>query len=129
MSTFLADLAFQQQFQGSGEVSPIVWICYLAIIIVFIIASWRLFEKAGEPGWYAIVPILSTIILLKIAGKPWWWIVLLLIPFVNFIILIILYLDLAKAFGKSTLFGVGLILLSPIFFLILAFDDSEYIGV
>ncbi len=100
----------------------------LIILLICIISLWKIFEKAGEPGWAALIPIYNIIILLKIVGRPIWWIVLLLIPFVNIIFGIILYLDLAKAYNKSTGFAVGLILLGVIFLPILAFDSSEYVG-
>lgn len=103
-------------------------IFYFAIIAVFIAAYWKIFTKAGKPGWAALVPIYNAIVLLEIVGRPVWWIILLFIPFVNVVVGIILVLDLTKSFGKSSAFAVGLILLSPIFILILAFDDSRYQG-
>ena len=66
--------------------------------------------------------------MLKIIGRPIWWIVLMLIPGVNVIVYIIMALDLAKSFGKGAGFGVGLILLSPIFMLLLAFGPARYVG-
>jgi hypothetical protein len=116
-------------FSSYGSVSPVYLLCSLLIFIVAIAAVWRVFTKAGRPGWLAIIPLVNTVVLLQIAGKPWWWIILLIIPLLNLIILIIVMLDLARAFGKSTLFGIGLIILAPIFFLILGFDDSKYQGV
>ena len=68
------------------------------------------------------------IVLLKIVGRPWWWLILAMIPFVNFIILIIVELDLAKPFGKGVGFAIGLILLGPIFIMILGFGDARYQG-
>lgn len=103
-------------------------IFWLIIMLIYIVSLWKIFEKAGEPGWAALIPIYNIIILIKIVGRPIWWLVLLLIPFVNFIFAIILYLDLAKAFNKSSGFAIGLILLSFIFLPILAFDSSEYVG-
>jgi uncharacterized membrane protein YoaK (UPF0700 family) len=105
--------------------SMVIW---LILLLIVIISLWKIFEKAGEPGWAALIPIYNVIILLKIVGRPIWWLVLLLIPFVNIIFGIILYLDLAKAFNKGTGFAIGLILLGIIFLPILAFDSSEYVG-
>jgi len=104
---------------GFGIVFFLIW---LAVLVFFVIVNWRIFTKAGEPGWAAIVPIYNVIVLLKIAGKPWWWIFILwlIVP------LFIAYIDLAHTFGKSTGFGVGLVLLSPIFFPILAFGSAQY---
>jgi hypothetical protein len=101
----------------------------LAFLVVTIVAWWRLFSKAGEPGWASLIPIYNVVVLLRIVGKPAWWILLLLIPFVNFIVLIIVMLDLAKAYGHGAGFGIGLLLLFPIFLLILAFGSSKYVGV
>ena len=86
------------------------------------------FTKAGQPGWAAIVPVYNLIVLLQIVGRPLWWILLMLIPLVNFVIAILVYIDLAKSFGKSTGFGIGLVFLSFIFFPILGFGDARYIG-
>ncbi|MDQ3819230.1 MAG: DUF5684 domain-containing protein [Acidobacteriota bacterium] len=98
----------------------------LVFMIFFIACFWKIFEKAGQPGWASIIPIYSTIVLLKIAGKPWWWIFLLCIPLVNIYFVFVFAIDLAKNFGKGTGFGVGLVLLGIIFFPILAFGDARY---
>lgn len=100
----------------------------LAFILLMIVSVWKIFVKAGEPGWASIVPIYNAIVYLKIAGKPLWWIILLIIPFVNFIILILVVLGLAKNFGKGGGFAVGLLLLGFIFLPILAFGDAKFVG-
>ena len=76
---------------------------------------WKVFTKAGQPGWASIIPIYNLYIWCKIVGRPWWWILLMLIPFVNFIICIILCIDLAKSFGKGVGFGIGLALVGNYF--------------
>ncbi len=105
---------------------------YLAIIILVVAAQWKIFEKAGKPGWAAIIPIYNTIVLLEIINRPIWWIVLFLIPLVNLIFLLVFLvisgLDLAKYFGKDTGFAVGLILLPVVFYPILGFGDAQYQG-
>ena len=101
---------------------------YLAIIVLVIAGMWKVFTKAGKPGWACIVPIYNIIVLLEIAGRPIWWIVLLFIPFVNFVILILLGIDVAKSFGKGTGFGLGLAFLGFIFYPILGFGDASYRG-
>jgi len=105
-----------------------IGIVYLAIIVLMIIAWWKIFEKAGKPGWAAIIPIYNIIILCEIVGRPAWWVVLFLIPCVNIVAHIILSLDLAKSFGKDVGFGVGLIILPYIFGLILGFGSATYVG-
>lgn len=106
-----------------------VWLfVYFALLIVMIIAYWKIFTKAGEEGWKSIIPIYNIIVLLKIVGRPWWWLLLMLIPFVNFVILIIVMNDLSKSFGHGLGFTLGLIFLSFIFYLILGFGGSKYVG-
>lgn len=97
-----------------------------AIATFFIYCSWKLYQKAGKQGWEAIIPIYNIIVLLDIIKRPRWWIVLYLIPFVSLIVAIINCFDLAKAFGKDTGFGFGLLFLSPIFYPILALGNSTY---
>jgi len=116
------------QAGGLAAFTGVMMFVYLALIIVMIIAYWKIFTKAGEAGWKSIIPIYNVIILLKIVGRPWWWLILMLIPFVNFIILIIVMNDLSKSFGHGLGFTLGLIFLSLIFYLILGFGGSKYVG-
>ena len=111
--------------QGPGTATYVV----AALIgIVMIAAIWKVFTKAGKPGWAAIIPIYNTIVLLDVAGKPAWWVILFFIPIVNFVMLILTYLGLAERFGKGGGFAVGLIFLGIIFFPILGFGDAQYRG-
>src|SRR5262249_361755 len=121
------DYSSSASSQGQAP-GPLFWICWLAFIILVIAACWKIFTKAGQPGWAAIIPIYNWYILCKIVGRPGWWVILLLIPFINFIIGIILCIDLAKSFGKGVGFGIGLILLGVIFFPILGFGSAQYLG-
>jgi len=105
-----------------------LFIIYFAIIALFIASMWGIFAKAGKPGWACLIPIYNRIVLLEIVGKPWWWLLLMMVPFLNIIIYVWTYNLLAKSFGKSEGFTVGLILLSIIFFPILAFGKPEYQG-
>ena len=106
--------------------SGVCGLLYIALIIVLIASIWKVFEKAGQPGWTAIVPILNILVLLRIAGRPWWWLLLMLIPIVNIVLSVMVSIDLAKSFGKDTLYGLGLAFLSPIFYPMLGFGDAEY---
>ncbi len=103
-------------------------IVYLAIVVLYVAATWVIFAKAGKPGWAAIIPIYSTIVLLQVAGRPVWWIILFLIPIVNIVFAIITLNDLSKSFGHGVGYTLGLTFLSIIFFPILAFGGSQYIG-
>ncbi|MFZ6051076.1 DUF5684 domain-containing protein [Halocola ammonii] len=105
-----------------------VMIIYLAILLLTIISLWKIFTKAGKPGWAAIIPIYNAIVILQIIGKPLWWIVLFLIPIVNVIFSIWATNLLAKSFGKSEGFTVGMIFLPFIFYPILGFGSAEYQG-
>jgi len=109
-------------------VSGIVWIIYLAIIVAVVAGWWRIFTKAGEAGWKALIPIYNIMVALKIAGRETWWVILYFIPIVGLIISIIVGIDLAKSFGRGTGFGVGLALLNPIFAPILGFGSDTYKG-
>jgi len=104
------------------------WFFYIALIAFGIFVQWKIFTKAGKPGWACIVPIYNIIVLLEIVGKPWWYLLLLFIPVVNIVILIMVMIALAQVFGKSGGFAVGLIFLSLIFMAILAFGDAKYLG-
>lgn len=101
---------------------------FFALGILMIISLWKIYEKAGKPGWATLIPIYNMIVMMEIIKRPIWWVVLMFIPFVNIVIGIIVLLDLAKAFGKNGWFALGLILLSPIFYPILAFGDAVYVG-
>jgi hypothetical protein len=124
-----ARLFAQVDYSTQGEPpSPVAMIFGLLVALVIIVAMWKVFTKAGQPGWASIIPIYNLYIWCKIVGRPWWWILLMLIPFVNFIICIILCIDLAKSFGKGVGFGLGLALLGIIFFPILGFGSAQYQG-
>jgi hypothetical protein len=116
---------------GSGlfaGVGVVTWLFSMAIGVFFIFCMWKVFVKAGKPGWAAIVPIYNVIVELEIIGRPWWYLLLMLIPLVNVVIGIMIIFDLAKVFGKGTGFGFGLLFLSFIFIPILAFGDAKYQG-
>jgi len=113
-------------YEGLGNGSYVFII--LALVVFYVFVYWRIFEKAGKPGWAAIIPIYSGLVLLKIVGKPWWWILLFFIPGINLIISIWLSNLLSLSFGKGIGFTLGLIFLSFIFYPILSFSNAEYIG-
>src|SRR5579884_612166 len=112
-----------------ATVGSLVW---LVVTLVFVAAQWRLFAKAGQPGWACLVPIYNVVKLLQITGRSPWWLLGLFIPLVNVFVgafvIIRLAFDLAAAFGRGVGFGFGLLLLAPVFVLILAFGESRYVG-
>jgi len=101
---------------------------YFIVLVVIVAGLWKVFEKAGKPGWAAIIPIYNIIILLEIVGKPAWWIILMLIPFVNFIIAIILYHQLSLSFGQGVGMTIMLIILPFIALPLLGFGSATYSG-
>jgi hypothetical protein len=127
LATFFAQ-DFDYNYSAHYQMGPVGWACYGLFILLMIASMWKVFTKAGEPGWAAIIPIYNIIVWCKIVGRPAWWVILLLLPCINIVILFILAIDLAKSFGKGAGFGIGLALLGFIFFPILAFGSAQYIG-
>lgn len=117
-----------QQGDVDGGSAAVLIVVYVAIAVFYLASFWKVYTKAGQPGWAAVIPIYNFIILMKIIGRPWWWILLFLVPIVNIVVLFIVYIDLAKSFGRSTGFGVGLALLGIIFLPILAWGPATYQG-
>jgi hypothetical protein len=108
---------------GIGMIGIVIW---LAIIVFIIAALWKMFTKAGQPGWGSIIPIYNAYLLCKVAGKPGWWLLLLFIPIVNIIIALMVALGVSANFGKGAGFGIGLFFLPIIFYPILAFGEATY---
>ena len=104
------------------------WFFYIGIFVLYIAGMWKVYTKAGKPGWAAIIPIYNLVVLMEVAGRPGWWVLLLLVPIVNIVVLAMVSIDVAASFGKSTAFGIGLWLLGFIFYLILGFGDAQYVG-
>ena len=124
-----ASLLAQVEYSTEGKPpSPLSMIVGLLIALLLIVAMWKVFTKAGQPGWASIIPIYNLYIWCKIVGRPGWWVILMLIPFVNIIVGIILCIDMAKSFGKGAGFGIGLALLGVIFIPILGFGSAQYQG-
>lgn len=123
----------------TGGLMVVYGILGCVIGVLGIIAMWKIFTKAGKPGWAAIIPVYNMVVLYQIVGlNPLLLLILIgaIIPFVNFLVMIAFFvlniissIKLSKVFGKGTGFAVGLIFLPFIFQLILAFDKSEYVGV
>jgi hypothetical protein len=132
--TFLPVLAqsynnYGSSSSGGGGAGAVVFaLVELAFVVLMIAGMWKVFTKAGKPGWAAIVPIYNVIVLLQIAGKPIWWIILYLIPIVNLVIAILVTVEIAKRFGKGTGFAIGMVFLPFIFYPILGFGDAQYQG-
>jgi hypothetical protein len=110
----------------SGWLGGVFWVFWLIWLVLILVAGWKMYVKAGQQGWVSLIPIINILGLLKIVHRPWWWILLMLIPFVNVVVAIIIMLDLAKAFGHGVGMALLLILLTPIGYLMLGFGGSQY---
>ncbi len=113
---------------AAGGTAGMILAFELALMVLMLAALWRVFTKAGRPGWAVLIPLYNAYVLLKVAGKPGWWLLLMFIPFVNIIIWILALVGLANNFGKGGGFVVGLIFLPFIFYPILGFGDATYQG-
>lgn len=116
----------QKWGSGGGDLRYVL--TAFAVLFTFFAGIWKFLVKAGQPGWALFVPIYNAYVILKIAGRPAWWLLLALIPFVNIWLGFRVAIDIAHSFGKGTGFGIGLVFLSPIFYMILGFGSSEYLG-
>ena len=126
LSTF-ADYYYANPYSvETNSNDPTTNIVALIVGIIMVVSMWKLFTKAKQAGWAAIVPIYNAYILLKIVGRPGWWLILYFIPFVNFIVWIIVSNDLAKVFGKGGGTTLLLIFLPFIGYPMLAFGDAQY---
>ncbi|MGV1003947.1 MAG: DUF5684 domain-containing protein [Candidatus Nanopelagicales bacterium] len=110
-----------QLLSGGVLILAVFWVVFM------LAAGWKMYTKAGQPGWTSLIPILNTLVLLRIVRRPWWWLLLLLIPIANVVLMIIVYSDLAKAFGHGLGMTLLLILLTPIAYLVLGFGQSRYL--
>jgi|GEM_PF-660779 len=98
----------------------------LFVVAAIALGQWMVFEKAGQPGWGALIPIYNFYLLVRISERPTWWLILYLIPIVNAIPLVLVPLAVARHFERSTLFGWGLILFGFVFYPILGFGSAQY---
>ena len=106
---------------------------FLLVFAVLIVASWRIFTKAGQPSWAVLIPVYNIYIYTQVLRRPKWWILLYFFGFVPFVgslavlfVSIIYSVRMAKVFGKAPVFGVGLLLLPFIFYLLLAYGSADY---
>jgi hypothetical protein len=109
-------------------VSGFYVVLYVAVYVLVVAGWWMTFTKANEDGWKAIIPFYNLYVLLKIVGREGWWLILFFIPIVNFVVWILVSIDLAKSFGQSGWFAVGLIFLPFVFAVILGFGSATYQG-
>lgn len=120
-------------YSGTFSWAPFLVIMSIALIFIIltVVSLWKVFKKAGKPGWAAIIPIYSTWVLFEIVGYPGWWSVLSIVPIINIfpaVVSLIAYFKLGKLFGKSDVFSVLLVIFSFICLPILAFGNASFQG-
>ena len=125
---FLSSVDYSNLSNYQFELPLWAWVIYLLAIVYCVFIEWKIFVKAGKPGWAALIPFYNTYVLFDIVYGEGIKFLFLLIPFFNIYVAIKLYFDLAKVYGKSIGFGFGLLFLPVIFESILAFDKSTYLG-
>ncbi|HSE29680.1 MAG TPA: DUF5684 domain-containing protein [Candidatus Saccharimonadales bacterium] len=126
-TTLYNDGYLDSSYYAAPSYSPVGTIFYLAFIIFMIVSVWKVFVKAGKPGWASIVPFYNIWVLLEVANRPGWWLILYFIPLVNIVIHFIVSIDVAKAFGKDGAFGFFLIgIFGFIGYPIIAFGKASY---
>lgn len=121
-------MGYNYTYSYSQPMSPAATLLVFACSIVALIAMWRIFQKAGQPGWAVLIPIYNAIVEYRVICGRESAFLRLLIPFYNIYWLIKSMIALAHAFGRSTGFGWGLVFLSPIFLCILGFGPDQYLG-
>ena len=126
--SLLAQGSSSRGSEGAAVGGLIVFLLYIAIILLLIIAQWKIFTKAGKPGWAILIPIYNFIVVWQISKQPVWVLILCFVPFVGFIGGIMLAVGIANSFGKGIGFALGLIFLPFIFYPLLAFGDAQYQG-
>jgi hypothetical protein len=123
---------YDYNYYNAFRLTPGEWGAYGVFAILGIIGMWKVFEKAGKPGWAAIIPFYNIIVLLEVVGKPWWWLLLIFIPCLNVIFILIGWVMinnlLSKSFGQGVGFTLGLMFLGFIFVPILGFGSYTYLG-
>ncbi len=105
------------------------YIIALLVSVFILVTIWRIYKKAGQPGWASIIPVYNMIVMLRVVKLDWWHIFIwLFVPFASIAYAIIVPIKLAKLFGKSSGFGVLAIFLPVIAYPILAFGQASYEG-
>ena len=108
------------------EIAWVPLIIILIILLLLIISVTGVYKKAGYDGWKALVPIYGQFILTKISGLPIWYFILLFIPIANIYATVKIHIEVAKKFGKSTGFGIGLMFLPFVFYPLLLLSHAKY---
>ena len=135
LNLFAETYNYSSPNEGSSIFGLLIFALAIPLLLLVIVSMWKVFEKAGEAGWKAIIPVYNSWVLAEIAGKPGWWGLagfLGVIPFVGWIgaliVQLIVSIELAKSFGKSPALGVLTMIIPIVGFPILAFGPAKYVG-
>ena len=139
LTTILAQASDNQEAAALGALLALIagfgMILVAGIVVVTLIGMWKVFTKAGEPGWAVLIPIYNLIVLLRIVGLPWYWVFapfVAIIPILGWIAYVVwvvwVHHRISTRFGQGVGFTIGLTLLGPIFWLILGFGSSKYLA-
>lgn len=112
----------------SAGILGIFYLIYIAILVLIIVGTWKVFVKAGKPGWASLIPFYSQYCLFDIACGNGWFFLLMFVPCVNFFALIYAYIKLAQAFGKGTGYGIAMFFFGFVLIPMLGFGDAQYVG-
>jgi hypothetical protein len=116
----------------SEDVSMVPFAIFSIIMLigafVTVVAMWKVFVKAGKPGWACLIPFYNILMTLNIIGRPAWYLVFIVIPGANIVLLVILAFGLARSFGKGIPFAIGMVLFAPLFIMVLGFGKARYVG-
>jgi hypothetical protein len=126
MNALFATLLAQVGEGGDGGVLMIVPLLCLVVVVIVLAGCWKMFVKAGQPGWGILIPIYNGYLFIKVAGRPGWWLILMFVPLVDIIVGIIVTADIARNFGKGIGFLLGMIFLGFIFYPILGYGSAQY---
>lgn len=112
----------------SAGILGIFYLIYIALLVLIIVGTWKVFVKADKPGWASLIPFYSQYCLFDIACGNGWFFLLMFVPCVNFFALIYVYIKLAQSFGKGTGYGIAMFFFSFVFLPMLGFSDAVYEG-
>ena len=99
----------------------------LLIIVLFPMLNYWIFDEAGVGGYNALIPFYNYYIWLKVMGKPWWWLILMLVPFINFFMVMLMIVQTAISYGKHKLGDQAVAVIVPFVYLpYLGISEKEH---
>ena len=116
---------------GAGVVGVILLILGiligLAYIVLLIVSWWRIYTKAGRPGWANLIPVYGAIEFFNVAWGNGAYFLFMLLPVINVLVFIITIQKLSESFGRGIGYTLGMFLLPGIFIPILGLGKDKHI--